>query len=108
MVEKLLRVVGRAKNYESQFLAHYIKIPHDVMHNITHIGHDMITITPESVISSANTFDSTTGEGSALLGEIGGKGSGMLSGRKHNFTAPFHGVFMVFLILFPDVVMFLV
>lgn len=95
MVEKLLRVVGRAeKNYESQFLAHYgIKIPHDVMHNITHIGHDMITITPESVISSANTFDSTTGEGSAL-GEIGGKGSGMLSGRKRNFTAPFHGVFM--------------
>ena len=95
MVEKLLRVVGRAeKNYESQFLAHYgIKIPHDVMHNITHIGHDMITITPESVISSANTFDPIDGTGSAL-GEIGGKGSGMLSGRKHNFTAPFHGVFM--------------
>ena len=95
MVEKLLRVVGRAeKNYESQFLAHYgIKIPHDVMHNITHIGHDMITITPESVISSANTYDPLDGSGSAL-GEIGGKGSGMLSGRKHNFTAPFHGVFM--------------
>jgi hypothetical protein len=95
MVEKLLRVVGRAeKNYESQFLAHYgIKIPHDVMHNITHIGHDMITITPESVISSANTFDPLDGTGSAL-GEIGGKGSGMLSGRKRNFTAPFHGVFM--------------
>lgn len=95
MVEKLLRVVGRAeKNYESQFLAHYgIKIPHDVMHNITHIGHDMITITPESVISSANTFDPLDGTGSAL-GEIGGKGSGMLSGKKRDFTAPFHGVFM--------------
>lgn len=95
MVEKLLRVIGRAeKNYESQFLAHYgIKIPHDVMHNITHIGHDMITIKPEAVISSANTWNSTTGDGSAL-GEIGGKGSGMLTGRKFNFTAPFHGVFM--------------
>ena len=95
MVEKLLRVVGRSeKNYESQFLAHYgIKIPHDVMHNITHIGHDMMTITPESVISQANTWDPEALKGSAL-GEIGGKGSGMLSGRKHNFKAPFHGVFM--------------
>lgn len=95
MVEKLLRVVGRAeKNYESQFLAHYgIKIPHDVMHNITHLGHDMITIKPEAVISQANTWNESTGTGSAL-GEIGGKGSGMLSGRKRSFTAPFHGVFL--------------
>lgn len=94
MVDKLLRVVGRAeKNYESQFLAHFgIKVPHDALHNITHIGHDMMTITPESVISSANTYNGETG---SALGEIGGKGSGMLSGRKHHFEAPFHGVFMV-------------
>jgi hypothetical protein len=96
MAEKFLRVVGRAdKDYESQFLAHYgIKIPHDVMHNITHLGHDMITIRPEAVISQANTWNPETATGSAL-GEIGGKGSGMLSGRKRNFTAPFHGVFMI-------------
>lgn len=96
MVDKLLRVIGRTeKNYESQFLAHYgIKVPHDVMHNITHIGHDVATLTPETVISSANTYNSSTGDGSSL-GELGGQGSVMLSGKKRSFTAPFHGVFMV-------------
>ena len=95
MVDKLLRVIGRAeKNYESQFLAHFgIKIPHDAMHSITHIGHDMVTLTPDSVISTANTYNSELGVGSAL-GEIGGQGKVMLSGRKHSFEAPFHGVFM--------------
>lgn len=94
MVDKLLRVIGRSeKNYESQFLAHYgVKIPHDSIHNITHIGHDMMTITPEAVISSADTYN---GESGSALGEIGGKGSGMLQGRKYSFEAPFHGVFMV-------------
>ena len=101
MVDKLLRVVGRAeKNYESQFLAHYgIRIPHDVMHNITHIGHDMLTLNPDSVESVANTWlpdatDPSKGTGSAL-GEFAGKCQGMLSGSKKNFKAPFHGVFMV-------------
>lgn len=95
MVDKLIRVIGRAeKNYESQFLAHFgIKIPHDSMHNITHIGHDMVTLTPDSVISQANTWDDVNKTGSAL-GEIGGQGKVMLSGRKHSFEAPFHGVFM--------------
>lgn len=96
MVDKLLRVTGRAnKDYESQFLAHFgIKIPHDVLHNITHIGHDMATIKPSPVISSANTFDSATGAGSAL-GEIGGQGYVGFSGKKRSFEAPCHGVFMV-------------
>ena len=101
MVDKLLRVVGRAeKNYESQFLAHYgIRIPHDVMHNITHIGHDMLTLNPDSVESVANTWlpdssDPSKGTGSAL-GEFAGKCQGMLSGSKKNFKAPFHGVFLV-------------
>lgn len=95
MVDKLLRVVGRAeKNYESQFLAHYgIKIPHDVMHNITHIGHDMVTLKPDSIISTAETFNASAGTGAAL-GEIGGQCSGMLTGSKKNFKAPFHGVFL--------------
>lgn len=96
MVDKMLRVVGRAdKNYESQFLAHYgIKIPHDVLHNITHIGHDMATLTPEPIISSADTFNSDTNQGSSL-GEIGGQGFVRFAGKKRNFTAPCHGVFMV-------------
>lgn len=95
MVEKLLRVIGRAeKNYESQFLAHYgIKIPHDVMHNITHIGHDMVTFNAKGIISQADTYNSETDEGSAL-GQVGGEGYAMLSGRQHHFKAPFHGVFM--------------
>lgn len=94
MVDKLLRVIGRTeKNYESQFLAHYgIKVPHDVMHNITHIGHDMATLTPDAVISQSDTFNGTTG---SALGEIGGQGSVMLRGKKRDFKAPFHGVFMV-------------
>lgn len=102
MVDKMLRVIGRAdKNYESQFLAHYgVKIPHDVMHNITHIGHDTAVLSPEPIISSANTFDSSTGDGSAL-GEIGGQGQVSLKGSKRSFTAPFHGVFMAIVHFMP-------
>lgn len=93
MVDKLLRVLGRTeKNYESQFLAHYgIKVPHDQIHNITHIGHDIAVLNPQSVISSADTYNGETG---SALGEVGGQGSVMLRGRKYNFTAPFVGVFM--------------
>ena len=96
MVEKLLRVIGRSeKNYESQFLAHYgVKIPHDVMHNITHIGHDMVTFSPKGIVSQADTYDSVSDQGAAL-GQVGGEGFSMLTGKKHNFEAPFHGVFMV-------------
>lgn len=93
MVDKMLRVTGRAKaNYESQFLAHYgIKIPHDELHNITHLGHDKVTLRPNAVISTADTFNGTTGSG---LGEVGGQGYVSLSGKKRKFTAPFHGVFL--------------
>lgn len=94
--EKLLRIIGRAeKNYESQFLAHFgVKIPHDVMHNITHIGHDMATLRPEPVISKADTYNTTSGDGSAL-GEIGGQGQIKFTGRQRSFKAPCHGVFLV-------------
>lgn len=94
MLDKMLRVIGRAdKNYESQFLAHYgVKIPHDDLHNITHIGHDMVTMTPELIMSTANTYNGETG---SPLGEVGGQGQSMLNGRKRHFKAPFHGVFLV-------------
>lgn len=93
MVDKLLRVLGRAdKNYESQFLAHFgIKIPHDVMHNITHIGHDMFEMNPEPTVSMADTFNGTTG---SSLGEIGGKAYTRGAGKTRTFEAPFHGVLM--------------
>lgn len=94
MVDKMLRVTGRAnKDYESQFLAHFgIKIPHDVLHNITHIGHDMVSMSLSPITSTANTYNGETG---SALGEIGGQGVTSMSGKKRNFTAPCHGVFMV-------------
>lgn len=96
MVDKLLRVIGRAnKDYESQFLAHFgVKVPHDVMHNITHIGHDMVSMGSQPVVSQTDTYNSSTDQGSAL-GELGGQGYVSLSGKKFNFKAPCHGVFMV-------------
>lgn len=95
MVDKMLRITGRAdKNYESQFLAHFgIKLPHDELHNITHIGHDMFTLNTQTIQSTANTYNSSTGTGSSL-GEIGGQGYVSGSGKKRKFKAPFHGVFM--------------
>lgn len=93
MVDKLLRVVGRAdKNYEAQFLAHFgVKIPHDVLHNITHIGHDMFNLKPSPTISTANTFNGETG---SSLGEVGGQGFVSGEGRLRHFEAPCHGIFM--------------
>lgn len=95
MVDSLLRITGRAnKDYESQFLAHYgIEIPHDVLHNITHIGHDVATMGTNVVQSQSDTYDSTSGSGTPL-GDIGGQGMCRLQGKKRKFTAPFHGVLM--------------
>lgn len=94
MVDKLLRITGRAnKDYESQFLAHFgIKVPHDELHDITHIGHDMISLGTSPVVSQSDTYNGTTG---SALGEIGGQGYGRLQGKQRKFTAPFHGVFMI-------------
>lgn len=95
-LEKLLRIVGRAdKNYESQVLAHFgFKIPHDVLHNITHIGHDMATMELSPLLSTANTFNGETG---SALGEVGGNGVISFSGRNRKFTAPCHGFLMCIL-----------
>ena len=104
MVDKLLRITGRAnKDYESQFLAHFgVKIPHDVLHNITHIGHDMCTLRCSPVQSTADTYNAATDQGRAL-GEIGGNGVVSLNGKKFHFHAPCHGVFMVILHAQPKV-----
>lgn len=101
--EKLMRVIGRAqKTYEAQFLAHFgEKIPHDVMHNITHLGHDVCSLRPQAIISTANTYDSQTGNGSAL-GEYGGNGQVSFSGKKRSFKAPTHGVFICMMYAKPD------
>lgn len=88
-LEKLIRVIGRTnKDYESQVLAHFgVKVPHDVMHNITHVAHDMYSLRPEPVTSTASTSE-------RALGEVGGQGQVSFSGHQHKFTAPCHGVFM--------------
>ena len=93
--EKLLRVIGRAeKTYEAQFLAHFgVKIPHDVMHNITHIGHDVCSLSTQQIIATANTFNPETGEGSSL-GDFGGNGQVSFKGKKRTFKVPTHGVFL--------------
>lgn len=104
MVDKLLRVTGRAnKDYESQFLAHFgVKIPHDVLHNITHLGHDMCTLSPEAVISNSDTLDPENPNFGSPLGEVGGQGSILVQSFKvpgsndnqRHFKAPCHGVFL--------------
>lgn len=101
MVDKLLRVVGRAdKNYESQFLAHFgVKIPHDVLHNITHLGQDSAVLTAEPIVSTANTFDGTSG---SALGEVGGQGYVSQSFQKRSFEVPFHGVFLAMFYIVPE------
>lgn len=93
-VEKMLRIIGRTqKTYEAQVLAHFgKKVPHDVLHNITHIGHDMATMSPEVVIAQSDTFNGTTGQS---LGSVGGQGSVKFTGKPHTFEAPCHGFFMV-------------
>lgn len=93
-VEKMLRIIGRTeKTYEAQVLAHFgYHVPHDVLHNISHIGHDMGTLEPEVVISQSDTFDGSDGQS---LGSVGGQGSIKFTGRKHHFEAPCHGIFMV-------------
>lgn len=100
MVDKLLRITGRAnKDYESQFLAHFgIKIPHDDLHNITHIGHDVATLGTKPVISQSDTWNGETG---SSLGEIGGQGFVQYVGKQRHFKAPFHGVFMAIMYALP-------
>lgn len=89
-LEKYLRVLGRAnKNYDSQILAHFgFKVPHDVKHQISHIGHFHSEVKIGEVVSTAQTQQGS-------LGEIAGKGYGKRNQNKVvDFTAPVHGVLM--------------
>ena len=100
-MEKLLYVTNRAKkNYDAQTLAHFgIKVPHDVKHEITHIGHEVNTMRIGEVTSLADTSG-------AALGSYAGKGFCSNAGSKEKplrFTAPCHGVFMVLFSCIPRV-----
>lgn len=87
--EKLAMITGRTrKNYDSQVLAHFgVKVPHDVKHDITMIGHDTYKLHVGEVTSLASTSQSA-------LGELAGKGYASGKGHDIKFTAPCHGVIM--------------
>lgn len=90
-VDKFMRIYGRAnKTYDDQMLAHFgVKIPHDVKHDITHLGHWRTKLMVDPVYSSS------TSDGGSVLGQVGGQGSASLNVPKKKFTAPVHGVFMI-------------
>lgn len=92
-VEKLLRITGRArKDYDSQVLAHLgYEVPHDVKHELTHLGCDKAMLHIGEVTSTADTHVGATG---AALGSISGKGYVNIRGKRRKFTAPCDGVFM--------------
>ena len=96
-VEKLMRVIGRAKSdYDSQVLAHFgFNVPHDVKHELTHLKTQHTLLHIGEVISSSDTYNSSTGSGSAL-GAIGGKGYSIIRNgdKPFKFTAPCDGVIM--------------
>lgn len=94
-VDKLMRITGRAdKNYDAQILAHFgFKVPHDVKHQISHIGHSELVMNASPLESTANTYDASSGLGSPL-GEIGASAFASHKGRAEKFTAPCHGVIM--------------
>lgn len=94
-VDKLLRITGRAdKNYDAQILAHFgFKVPHDVKHQISHIGHSELVMNASPLESTANTYDAVNHIGSPL-GEIGASAFASHKGRAEKFVAPCHGVIM--------------
>lgn len=89
-LDKLLSVTARArKNYDSQILAHFgFKVPHDVKHEISHLGHEVSTMHIGQVMSLAETDN-------ASLGTRSGDGTVSQKSKGIKFTAPCHGVLMI-------------
>lgn len=88
-VEKLMQITSRAKKtYDAQVLAHLgVEVPHDVKHEIIHIGTQRSQIRVGEVVSTAGTSDTP-------LGDIAGKGYSSMDDNGIKFTAPVHGVFI--------------
>lgn len=97
-LEKLMRITGRAgKNYDAQMLAHFgVKIPHDVKHQISHLGTSKGKFSLGEVTSLASTEN-------AELGDFAGRGSVAFRGSNIKFTAPCHGVLMCLFSAVPKV-----
>lgn len=97
-LEKLMRITGRAgKNYDAQMLAHFgVKVPHDVKHQISHLGTSKGKFSLGEVTSLASTEN-------AELGDFAGRGSVAFRGSNIKFTAPCHGVLMCLFSAVPKV-----
>ena len=86
--EKYLNILGRLprKNYDNLVYALFGKeVPHDVKHDISHLGQDTFTISVNQVTALASTEQ-------APLGEFGGSAQGVSHSKGVKFTAPCHGV----------------
>lgn len=101
-VERLLRIFARnEKTYDAQILGQFgFKVPHDVKHELTHIGHDKGTINIGQVVSTAA---GSTGNGStSVLGELAGTGFGFVQMKQRKYTAPCHGFFISIVSIVPE------
>lgn len=104
--EKLLMLSDRAKkNYDSQILARFgFNVPHDVKHEITHIGHYFNSMNIGELVAMS-TGTGTNSDGSTYttpFGDYGGKGSVFSDKQKpFNFTAPCHGVLIAVMHIVP-------
>lgn len=96
--EKLLRLTNSArKNYDDQTLAHFgFSVPHDVKHEITHFGHNVMKYKVSEVVSTAQTDGAPLGEQAGRL--YGAK----VHDKFSSFTAPCHGVVIAITFVRPD------
>lgn len=88
--EKYMNILGRLprKNYDNLVYALFGEnVPHDIKHELSHLGHDHFTINIGQVTSMASTAG-------APLGELAGTGVGSSKSKGVKFTAPVHGVVM--------------
>lgn len=98
--EKLLQIYGRLpkKNYDNFVYALFgAKVPHDVKHEISHLGSEDFDINVNAVFNMAASED-------VPLGEFAGQGSGGTSDKARGvkFTAPVHGIIMAIQSIRPD------
>lgn len=94
--EKLQMITARAqKNYDAQTLAHFgFKVPHDVKHQISHLGHQKATMHIGEITALA-------GSQNTQFGEYAGRGMVALKSKGIKFTAPCHGLVMTIFSVVP-------
>ena len=89
------------KNYDAQTLAHLgFKVPHDARHQISHIGHELVTMDVREITAMAGS-DGSSDTGNVQFGDYAGKGTCALNAKGIKFTAPCHGVLLTTLSVVP-------